>query len=442
MLETAREFAAERLTTSGEDATVRARYAAYFLDLAEQAEPALKGPDQVSWWRRLETEQANLRTALTRLIERADGEGALRLTGALAWYWWTRGNPGEGRDWLERALALCADAPPAVRAKALCGLCPLAGEQGDYQRAFAYAEEALALSGAIGDEAGSANALRMLAVAAHDKGDHGRAVPLYEICLAHYRGVHNRWGIASVVVNLGRIACFQGDYDRATVLLNEGLTLSRQAGDTHGTAGSLWTLAELTRRQGKHDVAAAHYRESLALRWKRGDRRLLPECLRGLARTAAATSDPVRAARLGGAEEALREAIAIPLNPPLERARYEVDIGEVRVLLGEHAFATAWAAGRALPLERAVTEALAPINVVPSPANAASAVDPSGHHGLTLREIEVLRLLAVDRSNPEIGEALFISPRTAQTHVTNIFAKLGVATRAEAAAVAVRERLV
>jgi DNA-binding NarL/FixJ family response regulator len=125
---------------------------------------------------------------------------------------------------------------------------------------------------------------------------------------------------------------------------------------------------------------------------------------------------------------------------PVERAEQDRILAATRVRLGEEAFAAAWAAGRALTLEGAVAEAAevasAGLRMLPS-------TPPSERTtgSLTQREVEVLRLLAAGKSNPEIGAALFISPRTAQTHVTNILAKLGVASRAEAAAVAMRDAL-
>jgi DNA-binding NarL/FixJ family response regulator len=127
--------------------------------------------------------------------------------------------------------------------------------------------------------------------------------------------------------------------------------------------------------------------------------------------------------------------------PPGEREPHERSVAAVHAALDDAAFAAAWEAGRALPLDEVVAEALAveipaELPVVPRPDGSAAPF------GMTPREREVLTLLAGGKSNPEIGEALFISPRTAQTHVTNILAKLGVASRTEAAAVAVRDGLV
>jgi non-specific serine/threonine protein kinase len=103
--------------------------------------------------------------------------------------------------------------------------------------------------------------------------------------------------------------------------------------------------------------------------------------------------------------------------------------------LGETAFETAWRAGQALSLPDAVAEALTVPDMTPVAQPAAS------EHGLTSRELEVLALVAAGRSNPEIAEALFISTRTAQTHVQHIFDKLDVSTRAEAAAYATKQGL-
>jgi DNA-binding NarL/FixJ family response regulator len=105
--------------------------------------------------------------------------------------------------------------------------------------------------------------------------------------------------------------------------------------------------------------------------------------------------------------------------------------------LGETAFASAWSSGRVLPLADAVAEALTVADLTPRPAPGTA----RDEHGLTARELEVLALVAAGRSNPEIAEDLFISTRTAQTHVQHIFDKLDVGSRAEAAAYATKQGL-
>jgi DNA-binding CsgD family transcriptional regulator len=115
-------------------------------------------------------------------------------------------------------------------------------------------------------------------------------------------------------------------------------------------------------------------------------------------------------------------------------------LAEVRASLPEPVFVAAWEEGRQLSSADAVTEALAiaaSAGVAPPPAH-----DDVSGFGLTLRELDVLRLIVEGKSDREIAEALFIGTRTVQTHVANLFAKLGVNARAEAAAVAVRRGLV
>ncbi len=145
-----------------------------------------------------------------------------------------------------------------------------------------------------------------------------------------------------------------------------------------------------------------------------------------------------RRARPLGAAAALREEIGASANLP-ERAAYERAADAARSALGAEEFASAWAAGRALPLDRATAEARA---VGDAAAAEPAGTAPAAAHGLTPREAEVLRLLVEGRSDREIGAALFISPRTVMRHVTGILAKLGVDNRTAATNLAVRQGLV
>jgi DNA-binding NarL/FixJ family response regulator len=169
---------------------------------------------------------------------------------------------------------------------------------------------------------------------------------------------------------------------------------------------------------------------------------------------------PARAAGLFGAAEALREALHAPLAP-IARADYERDVAAARAQVDGPTWKAAWAEGRAMTMEQAVTEAEqiavsgaeqiavsgedpAPTPVapaaIPQPALQVSAADPPA--GLTEREVEVLRLVARGLTNREVGERLFISPHTVNMHLRSIFGKLEVSTRAEATRFAVERRLV
>jgi DNA-binding NarL/FixJ family response regulator len=128
--------------------------------------------------------------------------------------------------------------------------------------------------------------------------------------------------------------------------------------------------------------------------------------------------------------------------PPDEQEAVERALTQARTALGEQRFAAAWVAGHAMPLDDAVSEAL---GLGEGPGVAARIAVPRqvpGDHGLTARELEVLRLVAEGMTDQEIAEALFVSRRTVTTHVSSILGKLEVETRAGAAAVAARRGLI
>jgi DNA-binding CsgD family transcriptional regulator len=191
-------------------------------------------------------------------------------------------------------------------------------------------------------------------------------------------------------------------------------------------------LGHLAQTEGDVSAAAAYYDESLALWWEEEFWPGLVEALSGVATVAVARSQLTRAAKLFGAVAALREAIGMPAWLP-ERALYDEAVDRLRQTLSNAAFGAAWAAGRAMPAETAVAEALARTPVKRE----------AGTYGvLTSREREVLRLVSEGRSDKEIAAILSISSRTVSKHVATILAKLEVENRAAAAVVALRDSLV
>jgi predicted ATPase len=177
MLATIREYATEQLEANGEGQAIRRRHAAYYLALAEAAEPEFTGPKQGTWLARLDREHANLRAALHWLRQDGDGEWqGLRLSAALWRFWWLRSHFAEGRAHLRTFLALAGTAAPAaLRAKALHALGELAFRQGDRLEAHGPLEAGLALCEQAGDRQGTALALTSLGRLALDDGRHGEA---------------------------------------------------------------------------------------------------------------------------------------------------------------------------------------------------------------------------------------------------------------------------
>jgi predicted ATPase/transcriptional regulator with XRE-family HTH domain len=434
MLETIREYAAERLRERGEEVTARGRHTAHYLALAERPWLQLQGAERGEWLERLEREHDNLRAALRWAIESGDADTGQRLAVALMPFWYARGHLGEGRAWFDAALAMGGG---VARPAALHGAGVLAAQQGDYTHAAALGEEALAACRARGDMAGGAAALHLLGNVAIEQGDHARAVVLCEESLAGYRaaglpsgaavilnnlgtlasrrGDHERAaafhaqslalkrelgdarGIASALVNLGDTALQSGDVaqaaalfadglarwrelgdkrgmgaallslgqaasaaddpTRAAALCEEGLVLLREVGDASTTALALTCLGRLAADAGNADLGARLLVESLALGRAAGDPGGLAAGLEAMAAVAIARADATRAARLCGAAAALRAARGI-LPAPVDRPRHERLLGAARAVLGEAAFAAAWASGRELSVDDAVTAAV------------------------------------------------------------------------------------
>jgi non-specific serine/threonine protein kinase len=295
LLETLRQYADEELRGAGEETLLRGRHCAWFLDLAERAEPGLVGPEQAAWLEGLEREHDNLRGALRWAVDHGEAETGLRLGAALWRFWWVHGHLSEGRRWLEAALAQGAGAPPTARAKALNAAGNLALARGEYEPARAFLEESLALWRGLGDQGSTATALYSLGRVAHRTGDHAAARALTEESLALRRALNDRWGMAVSLNMLGEIARAQGDY-AAGPLYEEGIGLFRAAGDTRGVAIATHNLGIVARAQVDHERAAALHHAALALFHELGDREQIACSLIKLAHLALIQGDSERAA--------------------------------------------------------------------------------------------------------------------------------------------------
>jgi DNA-binding CsgD family transcriptional regulator len=444
MLETVREYGQEQLATSGESEEIGRRHATYFLSLAELAEPGLFGPEQVSWFDRLEGEHANLRAALAWGLAH-DPDLAMRLGGALPQFWRIRGHACEGRRWLEQTLAV-GEGTPAARAKALLAASLVRFTQGDYAGAMGLAEEARDRFERLGDRHGLAAALRVIGhghvglaqeVAPPEQAWFARAQTAFEEQRALCEELGNRHGVALAIFGLGHLALSRGEDARAAECFEEALPLFEAAGDRRGIYLAVTHLGQVRARQGDDARAAAMFARALAVSWELGDRWAISELLVEVAWLAVRAERPEAAARLLGAAATLRAADGLPLAVG-ERADHESAVTAARATLGEETFAAALAAGRALSLEQAFAEAVE-ATAVPRSPTPSDAGGPSVPFGLTPREREVLCLLATGRTYQEVADALFVSFATVRTHVQHIYAKLGCDSR-HAAATLARER--
>jgi predicted ATPase len=359
MMGTIREYALERLRVEEEDGPWQRRHAGYYLVLAEQAEPELKGADQLAWLARLEQEHDNLRAAEAWLRDQGDWEGAGRLAGAIRQFWVAHSHLTEGRERLETVLTRADQLTPQVRAKAFHGAGVLAWTQGDNDAARRFFEAALVLRRAEGDQPSIAillNNLGHLAIlrAAYAEGEQllGEALTLQE-------AIGDTWGSAHTLSNLGNVAMLRADYPQAIALMEESLARRRALGDTHGMADSLSSLGDVLLLQGAAARAATAFREGLDYFEALGDKSGIADCFQGLAEAAALEGRAIRAARLLGATAALREAIGGHDWPHLQ-AHHERLMTAAAAQVPPAAWAAAAAAGRALPLARALAYAREP----------------------------------------------------------------------------------
>ena len=438
MLETVREFAAERLAVAGEEDVTRSAHAISFLDLVTTARPHLEGADRLPTIDRIDCEQDNLRAALGWALDRKDAALAQGLASELARFWLVLGTVGEGRAWLDRAVALEGLGDSPTRIAALYWAADLAVLHNGLDRARTLASQALDLARGIGDRRGEAMALRALGMVAQCEGALEEAQSLMERACAQFAELGERVWQGIVLRDLGIIAGQLDDHDRAREYHQEGLALWREMDHPWGVPASLRNLADEALVRGDIVTAAAYYRESLE-RWSHLREKIhLGGCLFGVARVALATGQPAQAARLVGAMEAVNDSLGTAHPPGRREALVEVE-ARARAALGDAGWNEAWEAGRALPLAGAVAEAIRLASAPTDPASTTTAgpaapAETEDRYGLTAREVDVLRLLVRGHSNREIAEALSISPRTAGTHVANIFEKLDVNGRAAAVA--------
>jgi len=434
MLETVREFGLARLAESGEEAAVRDAHADWCVALAEQADPALSGPDQAAWFERLEAEHPNMRAALTWLLKGQDAARGLRLTTALSWFWSSRGYLREALDWLERFLALPVPIPPHARAMGLREVANTAQWQGDFERAARFAAESLALFREHDDQRRIGHGLRGLGSIAIDRGQLDEAAAFLIESWETLQPLASPWDEAFTVYLWGRHAAADGRYAEAAERFAEAVDAFRRVGDRAYVAGSLGRLGAALLGLDDHASARTAYAESLRLAQEMHEPSWVAWALIGAAHLVASEGRLEAAARLMGAALAIREAIG--------EHRYPDDVApSVHAAVTSERFATARARGAALSRARMIAEALAVLETGGAKHRSLRSA-PLGSQALTARERDVLRLLVEGLSDKEIAASLGIARNTASNHVTAIRGKLGAPSRAAAAALAVRDSLI
>src|SRR6266571_2218539 len=250
MLETIREYGREALEASGEAEVTHQAHAAYYQALAEAAEQAWNGPQQVVWFGRLEKAHDNLRAAMNWLLEQREAEMALRLGTALWWFWYAQEHLHEGWNKLSRALERSEGVAAPLRARALWATGSLAGSLGHVERGEVLCQESLALFREIGDTQGMGDATFHLAHIAFARWDLAAARKRFEESLVFLRETGDKTLTAWALGALALVVLYQGEYARVHPLAEQAREICREVGDTTGVTMSLMTLARVVFWQG------------------------------------------------------------------------------------------------------------------------------------------------------------------------------------------------
>jgi predicted ATPase/DNA-binding CsgD family transcriptional regulator len=467
MLETIQAFAHDKLRASGEESARRDVHASYYLRLVEELEPALAAKDQ-GWALDLaDADHDNVLAALRWYLETGNGENAGRLAGAFWSVWLVRGRLSQGRRWLEEVEHALPGASLLVRAKVLNAAGVLALHQADYEAATALSSRGLTFWRESRNDIGVASALTTLAIVARDQGDFEAARALAEQAVGVARASGDEGATALALATIARVAFFEGDYESSRTLHEQALATLRVLGSPQETAREIAFAGWACFVEGRLDEAEELFHEALDAarslndRWLtalalaglirlepvRGDRRAVREralealsicaeidekflaamCLVGIALL---LEPGPQSALLLGATDGLLEAVGARF-PKLHQSEYTRARAAVTAVMRPSALAERLAQGRRLTLDETVDAS----------RSALAGVVAGTRNGLTLREADVLRLVASGLTNGEVAGALVVSERTVHAHLRSIYRKLEVTTRSGATRYAVEHGL-
>jgi DNA-binding CsgD family transcriptional regulator/tetratricopeptide (TPR) repeat protein len=441
MLETVRQFAREQLALCGELESAGRAHAQYFLELAERADPELRGQDQLAWYTQLESEHDNLRAALRWLLDQEEHDLALRLAGALGYFWFRRGYHAEGWRWLEEALSKAPDADPVIRSRALTMAGWLLTLNGDLPRSLVLLEDGLWLARQGDDRSAIARSLIYLGITTAYAGQLTESRCLLEEArqLADELQDDHLMGVA--LAFLAYLPWMQGDYQEAAALTSAALNHFQAVGNLASATIFQFTLALELQQLGDATRAMQLLQDGLRTSMAFKDRWHLSLGAEATLLFVGERAEAGQRARLLGAVDTLARATGT--GPGMFDRVIGQRLAGVRAQLEHEGLEAAYREGRSLSFAEIVDLALKLLQEASRPFTRPET--PSGERApespLSAREQEVLQLVAEGLTSKEIGQQLFLSPRTVDHHLTSSFNKLGVETRAQAVAVAARSGL-
>jgi predicted ATPase/DNA-binding CsgD family transcriptional regulator len=440
MFEMLREFGLEQLAACGEEAVTRSAHATTYLHLAEILDPKSNSKSFVSieGLTGLEVEQDNLRAAVSWFESKGDGHALLRLVSALTEYWFAIGQFQEAHRWLTRALVLAQDASPFEQGLAHILLGLFDEFLGAIESAVAHLEQSRDIGHEIGDLWLEAFSIGELGCVAEYQADYAAAEAKFAEALELGSAIDPTLG-PFLTYHRGKLAYARGDLSQAVELWETALADARTLNRPQLVAWCLMWLALVASERGDVKQAAHRLNECLTIEWPSRSHYMRSGFLDICAVLAHASGEPERAARLLGASTTAAETTgqAFTLLSGVVSERVE---NQVRQTLGQAAFDRCQDEGRALGPAKVAEEMSAVLEIAES-RHGATLSGPAAPFDLTPRELAILRLLPLGLSNPQIGDELFISPRTVQTHLTNLYGKLGLSGRSEAIAFAIQHDL-
>ncbi|MGA8206945.1 MAG: tetratricopeptide repeat protein, partial [Candidatus Dormiibacterota bacterium] len=369
MLETIREFALECLEQAGDLDDARRRHAEYYAVVAERTDEQLRGSGtaHLAALDRLEAEHDNMRAALawslqtpaaTLVPDSAEQPAiGLRLVQALAYFWYRHGHLLEGRRWLERAIELAAPDGGATLAELAHWLGVLLQQQGEPQAAAQLLDRSLTIWRELGDRDQQARELNSLGITLHHLGEVDGARSLLEESATISREVGSDPRLAAALTNLGQLESDAENFTRATEVLLEALAIDRRQGDMLGVAIDQQSLAGVGLRAGHAQEARDLLSSMAGYVTSSGDPELLATTLELCAANAAQFGEALRAARLTGAAQAIRQKTGIPIKQPEMLEKF---LAPVRATIASEQWDAELATGRALTQQQAATLVASP----------------------------------------------------------------------------------
>lgn len=448
MLETVREYAQECLEISGEADRVREAHAFYYADLLESLDPKINRAEQLQSMDVVEQEHENILAALTWFLDNHSIEGAFRLCRVMWKFWLNRGALREGRDWLrkviDRGQESAGSVPARVQADVYYGAMALAffAQDTNYAGIHAGLTHCLKLYREAEHWPGVIDALIALGQTAIMQGDYEAALARYHETLPIVAAAGDSWHLAETLMLSGRVAQVQGNHVQARADYERTVTILRELGERQALSYMLGHLSQVASELNDHSGALAASLEQLATALEIKGTPTVVSCLEDMGDLLARQERWGQAALVWGAAEAFGGTVE--KGSVSEKARRYRE--RLAPHLVESIVSNAWEQGHATTPEQLLTllraESLSFSTSPVSPAPASKSPRPLSSFGLTVREKEVLRQVALGLTDAQVAARLMISPRTVNTHLTSIYGKIQVSSRSAATRFAIEHHLI